>query len=480
MARNKCPYLTGFLFFCLMTTTTFVYAVDVTYNGYFRSRGNYQYNLDLDRSNSPNIRAFTDFRFRLDPSFFITDKIRIRSSLNFLDGHLGDQPYRVNPHNNPAQSHNRLLGLADSEALVGKSTNPQSSYGGIYAADGAVQSSGLTPIQLRRAWAEIEIPFGLIKAGRMPNHFGMGLFANAGDEPYQEVGSSRDRIAFETAFGPYYVQPGVGWLYEGYLDQSADDVYEYFLIFGRKTEREDLGFYLSYQSQDSAGATDPNGVATNGSVGGLDTSYWAFDFYGMGKFELATLMGEVVLFSGKFLGRDLLALNSAVRADWNLGKWKLLNEVGYSSGTSDSDVTNNEIKTFAFSRDYDIALIIFEEALPGGPSLKNSSGAESGSASAPHSGAVANAVYARLRFGYDVADFFQPYVNVVLPYAMNQAGGAGGKFYGVEYDLMTLWPINPHWEAEFSFGHLIPGSFYDQVSKSQSAVLMRLGITAKF
>jgi hypothetical protein len=44
-------------------------ALDVGYDGYFRSRGNFQYNLDLDRDQGSAIRGFTDIRFRLNPTF---------------------------------------------------------------------------------------------------------------------------------------------------------------------------------------------------------------------------------------------------------------------------------------------------------------------------------------------------------------------------------------------------------------------------
>jgi hypothetical protein len=470
-----------FLVVFFLSIISSVYAVDVSFDGYFRTRANFYNNLDLDSKKSPANRAYTDFRFRLNPNFFVSDKIRIRTSLDFLDGVLGDNPYRVQPYNNPALSNNLFIDPSSLEGTLGYpiAASEGSVYGGVYAADGEVRSSSLQAIQIRRAWAEFDLPYGTLKVGRMPNNFGMGIFSNAGDDVWQEIGSSRDRIVFDTAFGNYYVRPGAGWLVEGKLDNAADDFYEYFFIFGRKNEDQDLGISLSYNAQD---AYQPGSVTVvSPTLTNAETAYWAFDFYAQNQFSKANLKAELALFSGKYMGRDLLALNAVVRSEWNrLGRFNLLTEGGYSSGTTDTDLTQNKIKTFAFSRDYDVSLLVFEEALPGGRSVRSASGVESNIAASPHSGAISNALYARVKFGYDVADFFKPAVNIIAPFAVKQAMNAGGSFYGIEYDLLTVWPVNHYWSADFSFGHFIPGSFYDNVSRSNSTYIIKAGIVTKF
>ena len=35
--------------------------------------------------------------------------------------------------------------------------------------------------KLNRAWVEITLPVGVVRAGRQPSHWGMGLLANHGD-----------------------------------------------------------------------------------------------------------------------------------------------------------------------------------------------------------------------------------------------------------------------------------------------------------
>ena len=464
-----------FLITTLISVTSFsAQALDVAYDGYFRSRGNFFYNLDLDRDQSPATRAYTDLRFRLNPTFYVSDKIRIKTSLNFIDGVLGDNPFRSQAYRNPATSHDLDVDPNETEATVGRSINTTSSYGGAYSTDGNVQSADLQPIQLRRAWAELDIPYGTLKVGRMPNDFGLGIFANGGDDPHQEVGSSRDRILFDTNFGSYYVRPGVGWLIENKLDQSKDDFYEYFFIFGRKSLNQDLAVYLSYNGQDEA-------TASSGGLTGTETAYWAFDFYAQNQFGKLNTLAEVVLYTGTFQGSSLLAVNGVLRTDWRPSRFSLLSELGYSSGSSATDIIEGDIKSFAFSRDYNVALIVFEEALPGGKTLHTTTGAADNVPTSPHSGAVSNTIYGRVKLGYDAADFFQPYLNVIVPFAATaDASEAGGSWYGIEYDIMTVWPVNRYFEFNFDFGHFIPADYYDRVSASHSALLVRAGVLAKF
>jgi len=386
--------------------------------------------------------------------------------LNFFDGVLGQNPRLQSSYNNPALTNNRLIDPSETNTVVGVASSPE----------GMTDSADLTPIMLRRVWGEFDTPYGTLKVGRMPNHFGLGIFANAGDSPDQEMGSSRDRILFDTSFGPYYVRPGLGWLVEGALDRGRDDFLEYFFIFGRKTEIQDIGFYLSFNQQNRS--TDALGAE------GLDikTAYWAFDFYFQNQFDAVNLSTEVVLLSGKYVNKNILALNAAARAEFKFGgdRWKLLLEPGYSSGSSESDLADGDLKTYAFSRDYDVSLIVFEEALPGGINTQSSNGTPTAGATAPHSGAISNAFYGRLKLSYDATSYFKPSINIIVPMAAKIPTGAGSRFYGVEYDLITDWPFMKYWSAQLALGHFIPSGFYNGVSRSHSVLVMRGGVTAQF
>lgn len=471
MISRKTNFFILSLFFLGLSSSAF--AVGVDYEGYFRTRANYHYNLDLDRGNNPEIRGYGDFRFRLDPTFYITDKIRVKSSLNMLDAIMGDAPFRGVPYDNPARSNSTLLGNTQGNRVGQTMQSGQMSsgfYGGAYAPDGAIRTADLEPLYLRRAWVEVEFPIGLFKAGRMPYNFGLGILGNSGDGIDQEIGSTRDRITYETAFGNYYIAPGVGWLQEGLLDQPDDDAFEYFFTLGQRTESHHVALYLSWLSQGRA-----KNSTTNGSSVGTNTSYWVLDFYVQNQFEMVNLQAESVLYAGKFAGKDLLAVNAAARADWIFDRFKLLTEAGLSTGTSDSQIAKNDLRTFSFNREYNISYILFEEPLPGGEGLGGDA-----RETAPHSGAVSNAFYGRLKMGYPLSSFFHPYFNIVVPYAHQKRSEMAGKFYGVEYDIITMWPINDYVTGEVTFAHFIPGRLYNNVSKGHSSFLLRGGMYVKF
>jgi hypothetical protein len=59
-------------------------------------------------------------------------------------------------------------------------------------------------ITVKRAWAEVAVPLGILKFGRMPNHWGLGIFSNSGDhDPIHgtydldgDYGDTVDRFSF--------------------------------------------------------------------------------------------------------------------------------------------------------------------------------------------------------------------------------------------------------------------------------------------
>lgn len=450
-------------------------AVGVGYDGYFRFRQNFNHNLNMDRDQSPNWRNYSDFRFRLNPTFYVTDGIRIHSSLNFIDGVFGDRAMRSFAYGNPAQR-NDFQFNDGSSTTIGRTT-PQADqsswvYGGAYGPEGASRTTDVQAIQLRRAWAEVETNAGLIKVGRMPVHIGLGIYANAGDEIDQQIGTTRDRVQFETTFGNYFIKPGFSWFYEGLLDDGSGDAYEYFFELGRNTEYQSLGLHVALLKQG-------RGTTTGSESFEEKTNYWVIDLYGRRKFDQLTAETEVALFTGTWLGKSLFAVNGAARLSFEKRKWNWRIESGVSTGTSDNDANANKVRSYAFNRDYNIAMIVFNEALPGGSSLPGEAADEERPV-APHSGTITNAIYAKTAFEFDLSKYFKPEVHFILPFALERSGQAGGKFYGFEYDIISKWPINDYTTGLLSIGHFLPGNFYNNVAKPHSVVLVRAGLNVEF
>ncbi|MEX1367879.1 MAG: TIGR04551 family protein [Nannocystaceae bacterium] len=144
--------------------------------GYFRLRGELQHNYDLDRGPSPSGQYLyplpvgnpsrqllhrADMRLRTDlgiyaPRGWIAVKVRVDALDNLA---LGSAPVGV-----PA-------------ATTSQDSPPQ-------------------VLSVKRAYMQVLTPLGILVAGRMGNHWGLGMLANGGDCMGCDSGDAADRVAF--------------------------------------------------------------------------------------------------------------------------------------------------------------------------------------------------------------------------------------------------------------------------------------------
>ena len=151
---------------------------EVTLNGAFRIRAESLYNLDLDRGltpsgqtlypvpqDDPNGQALrhADMRLRTDLAIYsLGGNVAIKSRIDVLD--------------NVAMGSNAV---------------------GVPAAS-TTQRSPNDAFHVKRLYGEVKLPIGLLAAGRMGNHWGLGMLANGGDCADCDSGDAQDRFAFLT------------------------------------------------------------------------------------------------------------------------------------------------------------------------------------------------------------------------------------------------------------------------------------------
>ncbi len=160
--------------------------LEVNLSGYFRVRGELLNNLDLDRGTTPSGRPLYavplgnpngqllssfDMRMRTDLALyapFAAAAVKIRADLidNLV---LGSTP---------------LLSPG-----TGNAPTPATSPGQLPS----------TLFRIKRAYGEALTPIGLVAAGRMGNHWGLGILSNGGDCLDCDGGDAADRLAFITA-----------------------------------------------------------------------------------------------------------------------------------------------------------------------------------------------------------------------------------------------------------------------------------------
>jgi uncharacterized protein (TIGR04551 family) len=147
-------------------------STEVKVEGYFRTRAEYLYNLDLDRGLTPSGQPLfpvplddptgqglsgADMRLRTDVSVFAPgESVAVKARLDWLDDvSMGSVP-------------------ASTTQPTGAAVN------------------------IKRAWGEVRTPIGMFAAGRMGSSWGLGILANGGDCLDCDGGDAADRVAFIT------------------------------------------------------------------------------------------------------------------------------------------------------------------------------------------------------------------------------------------------------------------------------------------
>jgi uncharacterized protein (TIGR04551 family) len=199
------------------------------HHGYFRFRADALGNLDLNTTgtspilpppaalplnpdDTESVRPDPDadwysgsnIRFRYQPTLFIYEDLSVHLTMDVPDnlvlGSLpdGGRPYLGAP----------LKPDVPKIAFSGSQTPPDGRFG----------------FRLKHAYGQVKTFFGLLRLGRMPSQFGLGILANSGGCPDCDYGDSADRALFVTrAFGTYF---GIAYDFpsEGILDYNNTDL----------------------------------------------------------------------------------------------------------------------------------------------------------------------------------------------------------------------------------------------------------------
>jgi uncharacterized protein (TIGR04551 family) len=153
------------------------------YDVLFRTRGELFWNLDLDHGLTPSgdplfpvpqsdpssqLLTHADMRLRTDVAFTIPDTtVSIHARIDVLDN------------------------LSFGSLPVGA------------PADSRAQRSPGAAFLVKRAWAQVITPIGLLAIGRIGSHWGLGMLSHGGDCRDCDVGDSADRVVFSTALADH-------------------------------------------------------------------------------------------------------------------------------------------------------------------------------------------------------------------------------------------------------------------------------------
>src|SRR6185369_2148048 len=142
-----------------------------------------------------NTQAGANMRFRLNPELHISDNLRVMSQIDLLDNLvLGSTPegYANQPSSKGGYEVVARGGYAPLGAFASTQWAPQAGV-----------NSTKDSIIVKRVWAEYTTPVGVLRFGRMPSHWGLGILANSGDGHDSDYQSTADRIMFVTGIKKY-------------------------------------------------------------------------------------------------------------------------------------------------------------------------------------------------------------------------------------------------------------------------------------
>ncbi|MET0401691.1 MAG: TIGR04551 family protein [Cystobacter sp.] len=256
-----------------------------TLDGFFRLRPNLYNQFDLGKA--PERRLFpsprtnestqsgADMRLRLEPTFNISEEVRVKAQFDVLDNILlGSTPSSSFPSD----------GFYLFDIFNDGQVSPQAGLN-------ALKSS----FNVREVYGEVSTPVGLLRFGRMNAHWGLGVLRNDGNCLECDFGDQVDRVMFVTEpLEGFYVTPMFEFNNEGRyaypngpqsqpVDVSkTDDVHSFVLAVARRDTPQQVkakldnnqgvlnyGLHASYRSQQSA-AADPASPAVlnpDGTVG---------------------------------------------------------------------------------------------------------------------------------------------------------------------------------------------------------------------
>lgn len=208
---------------------------EVMLSGHLRVRGELLSNLDLDRGTTPSGRALYAVPLADPTSQLLTSAdLRLRTDVAVY-APFGGLAVKV-----------RIDLLDDLQLGSTPSLSPGTGAAPTPAASTTQLASSL--FRIKWAWGEALTPFGLLAAGRMGNHWGLGMLANSGDCLDCNTTDAADRIAFVTplfghlwaaaydfsAVGPLATRPGAD---KGYvLDPSSSVSTVSFAVMNVRTE----------------------------------------------------------------------------------------------------------------------------------------------------------------------------------------------------------------------------------------------------
>lgn len=422
-----------FSLFGVLLSAGSAHAASFSLSGNARVGTNLFSNMDLASGALPgtgDTLSFWEQRFLIRPDVVVDDRFTIKSELSLLQ-----------------------VGPASLNSVGDNFGSPLDSS--------ATQLKGGSMLLLRRAWLEWASDWGILRAGRQPKSWGLGLLYNSGNEVFDDYGSTADRVSFQAMLGNLGLNIAYEKEAEGLLANDGDDAetYELSLDYSNPESLVDVG--LLYARRVRTAGSLPYGMGLRSSN---DLSIFA-------KKRAGRLQ-----FGGEFVSAAQDTKSNAIgvlgQVDYMPGNWNLGFDIAYASGASDSP--------FTFNPNYRPFLILYRQTV--GPAV--ASGAVRGGAagSTAVGSAVANgsgngAFLTKVGASYAFASSKITFGGDLGFASLARAGSNNGSFLGVETDLHLTQQWYDNFQTVYAAGLLVPGNAFGPSPKAGWGLQVRGALT---
>jgi len=402
----------------------------------------------------PNTMSGANMRLRVEPQLTAAEQVRVKTQFDILDNlSAGSTPD----------------GFGYGQEGVGYTPSVLFGEGQVPPESG--RNSTRAAVRVKRVWAEVDTPLGLLQFGRMPWNWGMGMVSNNGNCVDCDYGDTADRLRFSVEPSEHtLLMVATDWASSGYTSdnlgssalgrytgqgvdlENLDDVKQWVFVFGKIQEPEEYrdrlargdsvfnaGLQLVYRSQKfdyttAASATEP-GEFIERDAWMLNPDAWLkFLFRKLEvEFEGALIgggMGGETPELGPDNGYNLLSWGFASRTTFHALKDSL--RVGMESGAASGDPAemeflntvrdpvnrqpagDDELNQFRFDPDYIVDMILYREIL----------------------GTVTNTLYFKPFLHYDFVEEFGMTLDLIPSWALEPVATPGNsRFWGMEMDF---------------------------------------------
>lgn len=427
------------------------HAAEVQFEGFYRARGRAFDTLTLDRTSPQNegLAAYGQHRLWLRPKLLLSDRVGVFVDVRGLDGVLwGDQPAAA-----------PTFGSGSSALPEYDLTAPTS------ATD---EAAPLLDLTLWRAWGEVHTGIGHFTFGRVPLHWGTGLWLNDGlhvDPEFADHGDTTDRVMWELLVqDEFYVRAAVDLPSERFVG-TGDDTAAYNAAVAYRTEEITAGLLVQLDHTGPRQNQGPLNVftadlAADVTLGKLGLAAEAIGQFGGGDLE------------GGINDANLTAFGGALHADLDLDVWGLALRGGLASG--DGEPNDLNLRTFTFDRDYSVGMFLFEQPMPTlavSAAAANDTNQGRDTEGALTGTALSNALFLKPTVSRRIVDGWTvegSWLGARVARTVKLDGVDQRRSYGNEFQLGVRFDGVEHFELGARLGVFLPGSVYSVSADAQT------------